>query len=139
MALVSLNLNPSEKQLKNFGLVALIMFNLIGLVLLWLDKISGQVYLIFAIAGVLTYVLGRISTKLIKPIFLAMIMLTFPIGWFFSHLMMALFYYGIITTVGMIFRLINRDALCRKCDPNADTYWIPCKNKRTAKDYFRQF
>lgn len=139
MALVSLNLKPSEKQLKDFAFVALIMFNLLGLVLFWLGKISGHGYFIFAIAGVLTYVFGRISTKLIKPIFLAMIVLTFPIGWIVSNLVMALFYYGVITGVGLFFRIIKRDPLCRKYDANVDTYWIQSKNKRSAKDYFRQF
>ncbi len=139
MSLVSLNLEPTEKQLKHFGLISLIMLNLIGLGIFWLGKISGYGYLIFATAGILTYVLGKISQKLIKPIFLAMIILTFPIGWTISHLVMALFYYGIITGIGLFFRVIKRDPLYRKYDSNAGTYWIPSKNERSAKDYFRQF
>lgn len=139
MALVSLNLKPSEKQLKDFAFVALIMFNLVGLVLFSLDKISGHAYWAFAIVGILIYALGRISIKLIKPIFLLITILTFPIGWFVNHLVMALFYYGIISGVGLIFRVLKRDPLCRKFDSNTDTYWIPATKERPAKDYFRQF
>ncbi|MHC5184457.1 MAG: hypothetical protein ACYSPI_09305 [Planctomycetota bacterium] len=139
MALVSLNLKPSDKQLNDFGLIGLIMCFVIGLVLLWLGKIPANVFMVFAGVGIVLYIVSRISVALIKPVYLGLIVLTFPIGWVISHLMMALFYYGIITPVGLLFRLLNRDPLCRKYKPDADTYWIRYKKKRPAKDYFRQF
>ena len=139
MALVSLNVSPSDKQLRDFGFISLIMCFVIGLLLLGLDKIPAIGFMVFCLVGVLLYLLSRISVALIKPIYLGLIVLTFPIGWVISHLMMALFYYGIITPVALLFRLINRDPLCRKYEPDADTYWIPCQKKRPAKDYFRQF
>jgi hypothetical protein len=139
MALVSLNLKPSQKQLKDFGFISLVMCFVIGLALFGLDKIPAIGFMIFCLVGVALYVLSRISVALIKPIYLGMILLTYPIGWVVSHLMMALFYYGIITPVALLFRLLNRDPLCRRYEPDADTYWIPCKKKRPAKDYFRQF
>ena len=139
MALVSLNLSPSDKQLKDFGFISLIMFFVIGLLLLWLGKIPAKGFMVFCLIGIILYLLSRISVVLIKPVYLGLIILTFPIGWVVSHLMMALFYYGIITPVAIIFRLLNRDPLCRSSEPDADTYWIQYKHKRPAKDYFRQF
>lgn len=139
MALVSLNLSPSQKQLRDFGFISLIMFFVIGLLLLGLGKVAAKGFMVFCLIGVVLYILSRISVALIKPVYLGMILLTFPIGWVVSHVMMALFYYGIITPVALFFKLLNRDPLCRKYEPNADTYWIQCKKKRPAKDYFRQF
>lgn len=139
MGLVSLNLSPSEKQLKDFGFISLIMFFVIGLLLFGLGKIPVKVFMVFCLVGAVLYVLGRISVVLIKPIYLGMILLTFPIGWVVSHLMMGLFYYGIITPVALLFRLLNRDPLCKKYEPDAETYWLRYKQKRSAKDYFRQF
>jgi hypothetical protein len=125
MALVSLNLKPSQKQLKDFGFISLVMCFVIGLALLGLDKIPAIGFMIFCLVGVALYVLSRISVALIKPIYLGMILLTYPIGWVVSHLMMALFYYGIITPVALLFRILTRDPLCRCYEPDADTYWIP--------------
>jgi hypothetical protein len=139
MALVSLNLKPSQKQLKDFGFISLIMFFVIGLLLLGLGKVPAKGFMIFGLVGIVLFILSRISVALIKPIYLGMIVLTYPIGWVVSHLMMALFYYGIITPVALLFRLINRDPLCRRYEPDADTYWIQFNKKRPAKDYFRQF
>ena len=139
MALVSLNLKPSKKQLRDFGLVGLIMCNVVGLLLLGLGKIPLKVFLIFSLAGIAMFVLSRVSTVLIKPVYLVMVLLTFPIGWVVSHLVMGLFYYGIVTPIAVLFRILGRDVLCRKYNPQANTYWIEYKHKRSAKDYFHQF
>jgi len=61
MALVSLNLRPSKKQLRDFGLIALCMCNLIGLLLLWAGNISPK--------GVYCAFPGRCYCVYIEPAF----------------------------------------------------------------------
>ncbi len=139
MALVSLNLKPSKKQLRDFGLIGLCMCSVIGLLLLGLGKIPPKGLVIFFLIGLVMFVLSRVSAALIKPLYLAMVILTFPVGWIISHLVMALFFYVVVTPIAVLFKIIGRDELCRKFDPQADTYWIPYKHKRSAKDYFHQF
>jgi hypothetical protein len=139
MALVSLNLRPSKKQLRDFGLIALCMCNLIGLLLLWAGNISPKGFIVLFLVGVIVFILSRLFTTLIKPVYLALTILTFPIGWTVSHLIMGVFYYGIVTPVAVLFRVLGRDPLCRKYDPQADSYWIAYKRKRSNKDYFHQF
>lgn len=139
MALATLDLNPSKKKLQDFGLTALCMCAVIGLLLLWMEKIPLKGTAIFSAVGLVMYALSRISTALIKPAYQILVLVTFPIGWVVSHLVMALFYYVIITGVGLIFKILGRDPLCRKYDPQAETYWIPYKHKRSPEHYFRQF
>jgi len=139
MALVSLNLKPSNKQLRDFGLIGLCMCSAIGLLLLVLGKIPPKGLVILFLTGLVMFVLSRISAALIKPVYMAMVILTFPIGWIISHLVMGLFFYVVVTLIAVLFKITGRDALCRKFDPQADTYWTPYKNKRSAKDYFHQF
>ncbi len=139
MALVSLNLKPSNKQLRDFGLIGLCMCTVIGLLLLGLGKIPPLGLLVLFLIGLVMFVLSRISDALIKPVYLAMVILTFPIGWIISHLVMGLFFYVIVTLIAVLFKIIGRDPLYRKFDSQADTYWLPYKNKRSAKDYFHQF
>ncbi len=139
MALVSLNLNPTEKQLREFGLAGLCMCVAIGLLLFLTNRIGlNGIFLAIGIGAAL-FVLSRISTGLIKPVYLVLIVVTFPIGWLISHFFMGLFYFGIVTPVALIFKMLGRDPLNRKYDKNAQTYWISHKKKKSAKDYFRQF
>jgi hypothetical protein len=68
-----------------------------------------------------------------------MTVVTFPIGWLVSHVVMVLFYYVIFSGVGLVFKLFKRDPLHRAYNPQAESYWLPCQRKGSAKDYFHQF
>jgi hypothetical protein len=85
------------------------------------------------------YILSRISTNIIKPVYVVFVVVTFPIGWVVSHVVMGIFYFGIITPVALFFKIIKRDPLCRKADKAATSYWIEYRKKRSTKDYFNQF
>ena len=139
MGLVTLNLKPSDKQLRSFGLIGLIMCTLIGGILLAMGKIPVAGFAVFVAVGVLLFILSRVSLKLIRPVYLALIVVTFPIGWVVSHCVMVVFYYGVVTPIAVFFKLTKRDPLYRTMDPKAETYWIRRTRKRSAKDYFRQF
>ena len=139
MALVSLNLKPSEKQLREFGEIALCMCNIVGLLLMWIAALPVKAFILFCICGVAVFGLSRISVKLVRPIYLGLIVLTFPIGWVISHALMAIFYYVVIGGVGLIFKLLKRDPLNRRYEPQTPSYWIPHRHNRSAKDYFHQF
>ncbi len=52
---------------------------------------------------------------------------------------MALLYYGLFTPVALIFRIMGRDALDRRFEPDAATYWTKRKPVTDRKQYFRQF
>ena len=45
----------------------------------------------------------------------------------------------IFTPMALIFRLIGRDALQRKIDHQASTYWQPKPQPRNSRSYYRQF
>ena len=139
MALVSLNLKPSEKQLRDFADITLCMCNIIGLVLFWIERIpvSGLEY--FCAGGVIVFVLSRISAVFIKPLYLGLIIITFPIGWVVSHIVMGIFYFVIVTSVAFVFRLMKRDILLLKRKANIKTYWMPFRKSRPVRDYFNQF
>jgi multisubunit Na+/H+ antiporter MnhG subunit len=47
------------------------------------------------------------------------------LGRFMTRLLLTVFFFLVITPVGLIFRLMGRDALHRKLDRQAATYWIP--------------
>lgn len=139
MALVTLNLKPTDKQLREFGLVALVMLSLIAGLLWWAGKIEAGGAAVFVASGAVVFVLGRIRAGLIRPVYQLMMLVTFPVGWIVSHTAMAIFFYGLITLMGLFFRLIGRDPLCLSYDRQAQTYWRRYRHKRNANDYFHQF
>ena len=139
MGMIQLDLNPSHKKLRQFGLVALIMLTIIALLLGWRFNLPKGVVIGLCAAGAVLFIISRISTRLIWPVYAGLMVVSFPIGWVISHLVMGLFFFGVITPVGLVFRLLGRDALHRKWDPNADSYWVKYPRPDSVKRYFRQF
>ena len=82
---------------------------------------------------------GLISYRLTHMLYLTLVTLTLPIGLTVSLIIMSLFYFGIITPLGLLFRVMGRDSMCRRFEARAQTYWCPHKSSRAADRYFQQF
>ncbi len=139
MALISLNLHPSSEQLRDFGSIALCMTNIIGLGLLCLGKIGLRGLVVCCLTGVVLYLLSRIRPVLLKPVYIALMLAGFPVGWLVSRVVLAFFYFGILTPLGLLFRLLHRDQLHIGWQQDISSYWQVCRKPRAAKDYFQQF
>ena len=148
--LVELNLNPDAKQLRQFGFIALGAFAVIGAVVLWRGGLFGLsfgeatqsvAYVLWGL-GIMSALFSLLWPLANRALFVALVVLTFPIGLVVSHVVLALLFFGILTPVALLFRLIGRDALERKLDRERESYWtdLPeAPENIDAKDYFRQF
>ena len=139
MALVDINWKPDRNELRTFGEISLAMLTVIALVFYWLDRVTAVTSLYLCAAGLGIFILSRISTKLVKPFYLLLYAIALPIGLVLTHVLMAVFYFILLTPIGLVFRLIGRDSLKRKWDPNAKTYWMPHRTPDSLKRYFNQF
>lgn len=74
-----------------------------------------------------------------KKFYNAWMLAFLPVGWALSHILLGIVYYGVITPIGLFFKLAGRDLLSRKIDPSAKSYWIQRKNHNDSESYFRQF
>ena len=139
MPLIDINWNPNRRDIRSFGLIGLVVLTAVSLVLFFLKGFSFKVSLIIFFLGLFIFLSSIISFKLTKLIYLSLTFLTFPIGLFISFLLMSIFYFGLITPLGIFFRLIGRDALNRKFEPDMKSYWIERKKITDIKRYFHQF
>lgn len=138
MSLIEINWHPNHKELRTFGITALIASVLISLLLYLLKGIGAKWILILVCIGAAIFLSSIISTKLTRIIYIGLISVTFPIGWVLSFLLLATFYFLILTPLGIVFRMIGRDPLCRKFDPNADSYWVSHRQADSLDSYFHQ-
>ena len=82
---------------------------------------------------------GLVIPNVIRPVFVGLTVVTAPIGWLVSHLLLALVFYGIFTPIALIFKLIGRDALTRRFRSDLGTYWTPKPSAPDPKSYFRPY
>ncbi len=139
MSLVEIDWNPKSKQLQSFGKIALVASAVISLLLYLLKGVAVQWVLIIFCFGFIIFIISLISLKLTKMIYLGMILVTLPIGWVVSFILLSAFYFLLLAPLGLIFRLIGRDPLCRKFDPNAKSYWLSRQQPKGPEQYFHQF
>ena len=139
MALIDVNWNPEPKELKRFSWISPVaslalafgLHVLRGLDLRWCALIAG--------AGVIVGLSPFVSLTITKAFYRLLVGATLPIGLVMSFLLLSLFYFLLITPIGLFFRLIGRDPLKRRFDPHARTYWLTHESADKPERYFQQF
>jgi hypothetical protein len=138
MAVIEINKNPSQKELAWFGVMFLVFFGLIGGVVWWRLEAQTTAYTLWGVAAAIVAVYYALPPVRL-PIYLGWLYAAFPIGWVISHVVMGAIYYLVITPFALVFRLIGRDALDRKLDKNAKSYWVEHRTGADPQRYFKQF
>jgi hypothetical protein len=136
--LIDLNLNPSKKDLRIFSVAMLAFLAFVGWVV-WHKTGSAAAGAGVAAAGIAFALLGLSAPRAVRPVFVVLMVINYPIGWVVTHVVMALIFYVVVTPLGVIMRLCGRDPMERRFDPNAKTYWKPRRTETDSSRYFRQF
>jgi len=128
---------PKPKLLRQFAGLWLIVFPLLAAVRVWRGHADNWA-IGLAVVGVVVGVLGLVKPEAVRPIYSGWMLAAFPIGWTVSQLMLLVLFFLVFTPVGLVFRLMRRDALSLQ-RRNATTYWAAKPRAARAEDYFRQF
>ena len=135
--MISVQWNPERKQLRQF---AAIWFPAFCAMVGWLvGKKTGHwtgVEIAWTACGLIA-VVGFIHPPLIRPIFIGLILASFPIGWVVSHILLGFIFYGIVTPIGLILRMTGHDPLQLK-PPPGDSLWKNPTGKTDSGSYLRQ-
>jgi hypothetical protein len=135
--MIAIQWNPSTKQLRQFAGIWFPAFcALVGWSIGHKTGHWSEVEIGWVLAGVLS-VGGLVLPALIRPIFVGLILLTFPIGWVVSHLLLGLIFYGLVTPMGYILRISGHDPLQLK-KPGGNSVWKTSVGKTDATRYLRQ-
>lgn len=130
-------LKTGKRELKNFGLLVGGVFLALGLIVLARHK---PWYLWLIAPGALLMLGGLAAPKLLKPVYIVWMSLALVLGFVVSNVLLTLFFFFVITPVGLIARLAGRDFLRLKLDPAAKSYWIPRPKRDPSRErYERQF
>jgi len=138
MAIIDINLNPSKRDLRWFGWILFLFFALMGGIVYWQSGatyIANALWAIGAVLGAAYYLLRPLR----RPIYLGFMYLVYPIGWTLSHVMFSFIYYIVLTPIGLIMRAFGYDAIQRRIDHKATTYWVKRDANIESSRYLRQF
>jgi hypothetical protein len=136
--MIDINWNPTRRELRQFSIALIVAAGVVGGLLWWKlgpNRISTALW----VAGPTLGVLGLIVPTVMRPVFIGLSLVAFPIGYVVGFLALALVYYLLVTPIGLVFRLMGRDPMHRRFDRSAPTYWIQRPEAPPARRYFQQF
>jgi len=135
--MISIQWNPERKQLRQF---AGIWFPAFCALLGWMiGAKTGHwtaVQVGWAICG-LQALLGVLHPPAIRPMFVGLILLTYPIGWVISHLLLGAIFYLLFLPIGLALRMTGHDPLKLK-PPAGSSLWKTPVGKTDPASYLQQ-
>ncbi len=129
---------PSDRKLREFALTAVIILAILAV---WRLLTPGGLELAacYAAAAVVVGAVGAVKPCWLGPIFTLWIIVAFPIAWTVSHLVLAVIYFGLITPLGLAFRLVGRDVLDVAWPGRQDSHWREKPAADKPERYLKQF
>jgi hypothetical protein len=133
---MEINWNPSRRQLRTFGLMSLLALPLATA--LWTRGSLPAIGYAATIGGALA-VVGLVWPRGLRPILVAINVITWPLVLVVRDLVLVVAFYGVIVPVGLVCRLFGRDALQLKIDRHAASYWQEKQQPANVRSYFRRW
>lgn len=122
------NLAVTPAKLRSFGLtMGLLLLALAGY-LFWRESSSAGYLLAAAVvfAG-----LGGLVPRLLAPVYRTWMTLALLMGFVMTRMILTVLYLGLFTPIGLVARLLGKDLLEQRWNPQAQTYWV----KRMAGEF----
>ena len=108
--------------LRQFGLMVGGIFLFIGLwPLVWRHE---AVRLWAVVPGTLLIAAGAVIPSLLREIYEGWMFLGHILGWINTRIILGIVFYGIVTPMGIVMKMMRRDPMRRKFDPEATTYRV---------------
>jgi len=132
-----MKINASDHEVRKFGL----MFSAIcaGVALFSLYR-GGHAWPWFSGGAAFFLLSGLLARPVLRPIYVGWMKFAFFLGWINTRLILGIFFYLVLTPVGVIMRLTGWDPLARKIDRTVPSYWVQRKPEPfDPKKYERLF
>ena len=129
-----MSLNSTDtKQIRKFGLIALIFFGCLFAIGLWVEK-PLPIYLFGSLSALgLGFIL---FPNQLRPVFVSWLKVAHYIGKIITALVLTIAYYLVITPAALIKRIFGGTPLPIKPDRNVSSYWVTRKEAAQPKEQF---
>ncbi len=112
----------TRKELRQFGLLVGAVFAVIGL---WPLVFRGEPLRLWGIGlGGLLIVSGAILPHVLAPIHKGWMWVGHVLGWVNTRILLGIVFYGLVTPIGIVFRLMGKDTMRQSFAESGSTYRV---------------
>jgi hypothetical protein len=114
--------SATHKELRQFGLLVGGVFLVIGL---WPLVFRSEPFRLWAIClGGLLMTVGAVLPRALAPIHQAWMWIGHVLGWINTRILLSIVFYGLVTPIGIIFRLMGKDTMRQGFAQDSPTYRV---------------
>lgn len=122
---------PTEpKDLRKFAITMTVVLGLLS-ALTWYHGSGSFPYLLGLTVAFLGF--GFMKPMLLRPVYLGWMALAFVLGFVMTRVILSLMFYTVFSIGGLIIKILGKDMLDERYDPDADTYWKPYDKPQDPK------
>lgn len=131
-------LKTGWRDLRKFGLLVGGVFALLAVWSAWRGKPAFPYCLS---AAVPLLVLGLVWPRALKWVYIPWMTLGFVVGLVVSTILLTIFFYLVVSPIGLLARAMGKDFLSRTLDPQAKSYWVQRvrRGPKQRQEYEQQF
>ena len=136
--MIAIDWNPTRQTLRTFAIGLVVLACVYAGWLGWHERLSYAAAWVCGIVGGLGLV-GVCIPPLLRWVYVAWMVVVFPIGWCVFQAMLAILYFAVIWPLGLLLKALGRDPLQLRSDPHATTYWNERPQSDDPRRHFRQY
>lgn len=126
----------SVRDLRNFGFLVGGIFLGLGLLFFYFGKSS---WIAMAEGGIILLIFGFIYPRVLGPIYKAWMIFGTVIGFIITNVILTIFFYFIVTSLAIIFRLFGKRFLNLGFRTKEKSYWNERSQEKLSDDLEKQF
>jgi membrane-bound ClpP family serine protease len=131
------NIKSEKSDLRNFGIIVGIILLIIAGFVFWKGKESFQLFLAI---GIILFLAGIAIPTFLKPFYWIWMIFSTLLGWFMTHMILALLFYVIFTSIGLIGRMFGKQFIALRREESKESYWNYRNTKQKVREnYEKQF
>ena len=128
-------IKATDKEVRKFGLMFGAIAVAIATYMLFRQNTSWQWFMCAAVFFLAT---GLLLRPVLRPLYIGWMAFAFALGWVNSRLLLGLFFYLVLTPIGLIMRMTGKDLLDRRIDRTAESYWLKRESEPFDKSRYER-
>ena len=122
-------------ELRKFGLLFAAICGGVALYSLYRE---GSVWPYAAGASLFFLLSGLFFQRVLRPIHASWMKVAHVLGWVNTRLLLGLFFYLVLTPVGLVIRLFGKDLIQQKIDRSRKSYWVKRETGATERGRYER-
>ena len=137
------NWNPGRAERRKFAVSLIIGFPLVAIFLAMVGRLTAHAWKPFFLwLGVIGLAVGIVLWLLpiiARPFYVVWYFIACCMGFVMGNILFSVFYFLVLTPLGLVMRMAGRDPLRKKFDKSTPTYWQDAEKGVDLNRYYRQF